>query len=177
MWYPSTWYYHMASCVYFSQRWGQPIGKGWGTVLISAQTLGWLMFIWKLTPWNRIIRCNRVIVATNKPVCRYFIYSIEVFLISTYSTPRFEDIIVTVIHPFKANGSNTLKAPPACPSFENGPVWKLSQECSHLKFVWELCTMSDKGDNSQAIDKIILFATAGVVYYFSAYQGMIVGGA
>ena len=37
--------------------------------------------------------------------------------------------------------------------------------------------MSDKGDNSQAIDKIILFATAGVVYYFSAYQGMTVGGA
>ena len=30
--------------------------------------------------------------------------------------------------------------------------------------------MSDKGDNSQAIDKIILFATAGVVYYLPGYN-------
>ena len=29
----------------FSHPKAQPIGKGWGTVLISAQTLGWLMFI------------------------------------------------------------------------------------------------------------------------------------
>ena len=37
--------------------------------------------------------------------------------------------------------------------------------------------MSDKGDNSQAISKIILFFATGVVYYFSAYQGITVGGA